>query len=165
MQNESINGKAVSPHPSFWNKTTAIGFGIGSWVGACIITLVITATPAAPLTPLILLAIASSLTGGIIGGLQGEQRLKNEYLEAKQWVNKHGYINQNQENHFRFQPVSLAQGTMLSSSKNTFSNYEIPNDMWNQVEKKITERHQTAKAQNKSDKRNAPDPKNISIYH
>jgi hypothetical protein len=90
QEKENENGKRVGD-PSFWNKDTAIGGLIGSFVGSAIgaVAMFALAAGGAPVLAAAGLAAAgvawmgATALGAYIGGKAGEKRQAREYEEAK----------------------------------------------------------------------------------
>lgn len=91
MEEEKARGKVVS-EPSFWNKDTFIGAGIGNMVGGAVAVATVVAAPVIGLSALGALAVAGTLgLGGIVagaylGGRSGEERLQSEYNQAQTYA-------------------------------------------------------------------------------
>lgn len=90
QEKENRNGKHVGD-PSFWNKDTAIGGLIGSFIGSVAAGVAMFAVAgASPAIAAVGLAVAgaawmaSTGLGAYLGGKAGEKRQAREYEEAKQ---------------------------------------------------------------------------------
>ncbi len=163
QQNEFENGKAVSPNTSFWNKTTAIGFGVGAWVGTIIAVAVLFTVPVAGvgLTALSLGILGGAAVGTVVGGFKGEQRQRNEYEHAKQWVQNNGGRNYHPSQEYehvsghafspnlqhQYQPQQVPQYQVPQYQPQQMSyerpqpkhhEYSIPKDAWKKAEQKMS---------------------------